>query len=177
MKKILFVLAMGAMVLAASCKKTEELSTNDPSSGGITAPPVEMPQETAPDTVMLNPPPMPETQTAPPADGKYPVMTFEKTTHDFGTINQGDVVTYVFKFTNSGQSDLIISNAAGSCGCTVPEFPKTPIKPGQSDKIKVSFNSNGKSGNQQKTVTIAANTANAKETLTIKANINPKKSQ
>lgn len=179
MKKSIFLLAFGTLILGSSCKKAEVLSGSDPSSGEAVVTPTEQPvlqQQAAevPDTVMLGSAPMPETNTPPPANGQYPVMAFGKTTHDFGTINEGDKVTYTFTFTNTGKSDLLISNAVGSCGCTVPEYPKTPIKPGQSDKIKVSFNSAGKSGNQQKTVTIATNSAAGKETLIIKANIKPK---
>ena len=173
-RRIVFLSTVGMLVLTASCKKTETLSGSDPSSGSVQSPatPVETP--VAADTVMMSPPPMPETNTPPPANGKFPVMTFDKTEHDFGTINDGDKVTYSFTFKNTGASDLIISNAVGSCGCTVPEYPKEPLKPGESAKMKVSFNSAGKSGRQQKTVTIATNTATGKETLTIKANITPK---
>jgi Protein of unknown function (DUF1573) len=101
-------------------------------------------------------------------------MTFEQDTHDFGTINEGDTVDYVFNFTNSGKNDLQITNAQGSCGCTVPEYPKELIKPGQSSKIKVSFSSAGKSGKQEKSVTLTANIANQFQIIRIKANINPK---
>ena len=98
-------------------------------------------------------------------------MTFDTTEHDFGTIKQGDKVTHDFKFTNTGESDLLISNAKGSCGCTVPEYPKEPIKPGESGNIKVSFNSTGKSGQTEKSVTIMVNTKEKHQILKIKANI------
>ena len=98
-------------------------------------------------------------------------MTFNKKEHDFGVINPDSKVDYTFKFKNTGKEDLVISNAQGSCGCTIPEYPKEAIKPGESGKIKVSFNSAGKSGNQQKSVTITANTEVGKELLTIKAQI------
>jgi hypothetical protein len=176
-RRIVFLSTVGMLVLTTSCKKTEALSGSDPSSGNAQLPiqPAQQPAtETAPDTVMMSPPPMPETNQAPPANGKYPVMTFDKTEHDFGTINEGDKPTYSFVFKNTGASDLIISNAVGSCGCTVPEYPKEPVKPGESAKMKVSFNSAGKNGRQQKTVTIATNTASGKEMITIKANITPK---
>ena len=89
------------------------------------------------------------------SDSEGPVMTFNKTTHDFGTINEGDKVTTEFSFTNTGNSDLIIVDARGSCGCTVPKYPKnTAIKPGQSETITVSFDSNNKPGMQQKSVTL-----------------------
>ena len=111
-------------------------------------------------------------QPAPATDG--PVMTFDKITHDFGTINEGDRVTTKFSFTNTGVSDLIIVDARGSCGCTVPEYPKnTPIGPGQSQTITVSFDSSNKPGIQQKSVTLSANTASGREMLRIKANVTP----
>ncbi len=106
-----------------------------------------------------------------PADGKYPVITFEEEEHDFGTIQQGDKPTYEFEFKNTGEADLIISSARGSCGCTVPEYPKTPIKVGESGKIKVSFDSKGKSGETSKTVTIMSNTKEGSKILKIKTKI------
>jgi hypothetical protein len=87
-----------------------------------------------------------------------PVMKFEKETHDFGKIKTGDKVTYDFKFTNNGKSPLIIKDAIASCGCTKPEWPTTPIKPGEAGAIKVTFNSVGKMGLQDKQITITANT-------------------
>lgn len=160
-KKAVFLFAIGSFVLATSCKKQEEVAV----------------EATAPvqDQVTTEVP-MPETAT-PPAAGKFPVMEFEKKEHDFGTINQGDKVVYTFNFKNTGEADLIITNAVGSCGCTVPEYPKEAVKPGESGKMKVSFDSAGKSGQQQKTITVTANTAAGKETLTIKTSITPKTAQ
>lgn len=82
---------------------------------------------------------------------------FEKDEFDFGTIEQGESTTHEFKFTNTGSEPLIISKAEGSCGCTVPIFPKEPIMKNQSATIKVTFNSTGKFGIQDKTVTITSN--------------------
>ncbi len=87
-----------------------------------------------------------------------PVMKFEFENHDFGKVKAGDKVTYEFKFTNTGQSPLIISTATASCGCTVPEWPKAPIQPGQGGKIKVTFDSANKEGLQDKQITVTANT-------------------
>ena len=98
-------------------------------------------------------------------------MTFETEKHDFGTITQGDKVDYDFKFKNTGGSDLIITGAKGSCGCTVPEYPKEAIKPGVSGVIKVSFNSAGKSGKQAKSVTLFCNIKERKKVLHINSNI------
>lgn len=88
-----------------------------------------------------------------------PIMKFDATSHDFGKIKQGDSVSYQFKFTNAGQSPLIISDTYATCGCTKPTFDKTPIKPGDNGFINVTFNSAGKSGLQDKVITIVANTA------------------
>ena len=89
-------------------------------------------------------------------------ITFEKKVHDFGTITEGEVVEHTFKFTNTGDTDLIISNASASCGCTIPDWPKEPILPGENGEIKVKFDSKGKGAKggkkERKNVTIFANT-------------------
>tara|TARA_B100001057_G_scaffold497470_1_gene601650 strand:- start:1169 stop:1669 length:501 start_codon:yes stop_codon:yes gene_type:complete len=101
-------------------------------------------------------------------------MSFNKTVHDFGTIKEGETVQTTFTFTNNGQADLIIVDARGSCGCTVPNYPKnTPIAPGATGEILVSFDSSNKPNMQQKTVTISANTSIGRETLRIKAMVSP----
>ena len=105
---------------------------------------------------------------------KFPKVELDKLTHDFGTINEGEVVTTEFMVKNIGETDLIIMDAKGSCGCTVPQPPKEPIKPGDSAPIKVSFDSNGKPGQQSKTVTLTTNTEAGKETFEIKATVTPK---
>ena len=106
--------------------------------------------------------------------GDMPVMTFDKTDHDFGTINEGEKVTTTFAFTNTGDADLIIVDARGSCGCTVPQYPKnTPLAPGATGEIVVSFDSSNKPGLQQKTVTLSTNTATGREMLRIKSDVTP----
>ena len=100
-------------------------------------------------------------------------MNFDKVSHDFGTIEEGETVQTTFNFTNTGKADLLIVDARGSCGCTVPKYPKNiPIKPGESGQILVSFDSSNKPNMQQKTVTISANTQSGRETLRIKAMVN-----
>lgn len=99
---------------------------------------------------------------------------FEKEVYDFGAIKQGDVVNYEFKFTNAGKEPLIITEAHGSCGCTVPEYPKEPIKAGGKGVIKVTFNSAGKSSMQDKTVTISSNAKGGPKVLHIKGNVEVK---
>jgi hypothetical protein len=90
-----------------------------------------------------------------------PKMKFEKETHDFGKIKKGDKVTYDFKFINTGKSPLIITDAVATCGCTKPEWPHTPVKPGESGAIHVTFDSSTKMGLQDKMITVTANTAPA----------------
>jgi len=104
-----------------------------------------------------------------------PVFEFEKDNHEFGEIMQGEKVTYAFKFKNSGKAPLVISNASATCGCTVPEYTKTPVKPGDEGFITVTFDSEGKSGMTSKTVTLIANTIPNTKVLTISADIQVKK--
>ena len=96
-----------------------------------------------------------------------PEITFPKETYDFGKIKQGEKMTHQFKFKNTGKADLIITSASGSCGCTVPNWPKNPIPPGGEGNIDVEFNSAGKSGMQRVNVTLIANTIPNTKVLTI----------
>ncbi|MEM7484653.1 MAG: DUF1573 domain-containing protein [Bacteroidota bacterium] len=108
------------------------------------------------------------------AQKQLPIMSFEKSEHDFGTIAQGTPQETIFKFTNTGNAPLIITDAKSSCGCTIPEYPKnTPIAPGATGELLVKFNGSGQ--NQvTKTVTVTANTEKGSELLRIKAFVNPK---
>ncbi|NVO18106.1 MAG: DUF1573 domain-containing protein [Bacteroidetes bacterium] len=108
------------------------------------------------------------------ADGKadmnsLPVITFEKDFHDFGELKAGEKVTYSFKFRNTGKSLLVISNVTTSCGCTVSEYPHQPVKPGEQSTVDVSFDSEGKRGIQNKSVTVFTNTQPPSNILRIKA--------
>ena len=89
---------------------------------------------------------------------ELPKITFEEITYDFGKIIQGEKVAYNFRFENTGKKDLVISKVSTSCGCTVGNYPKKPIKPGEKGKIEVVFDSKRKKGFQNKTVTVLANT-------------------
>lgn len=99
---------------------------------------------------------------------------FPETEYDFGTINEGQVVEHVFNFTNNGEAPLVISNITASCGCTSPDWTKTPIKPGEDGYVKVMFNSTSKSGAQAPTVTIQANTNPTVTRLRLKGTVTPK---
>lgn len=99
---------------------------------------------------------------------------FEEMQYDFGTIDEGKQVEHQFNFTNVGQSPLVISNVQASCGCTSPDWTKTPVKPGEKGYVKVVFNSAGKSGVQSPTVSIQANTSPSVTRLRLKGSVNQK---
>ncbi len=101
-------------------------------------------------------------------------MSFVQNSHDFGLITEGEVKEYSFQFKNTGNSPLYIEHAKGSCGCTVPQWPKDPIAPGSSGQIVVKFNSANKVGKNSKKVTIVANTEPISTVLTITADVKSK---
>lgn len=90
-----------------------------------------------------------------------PVIEFASLEHDFGVVHEGEKVGWYFKFTNTGDSDLIIRAANASCGCTVPEFSKEPLSPGKEGMIKVIFDTSGRTGKQSKTINIETNDTNS----------------
>ena len=106
--------------------------------------------------------------------GPTTTIAFSETTFDFGEVDEGEKVSHVYKFTNTGNEPLVISNAKGSCGCTVPKWPKDPIAVGESGEILVEFNSKGKPGKQTKRVTVTANTNPAQSFLTITGQVKKK---
>ncbi len=101
-----------------------------------------------------------------------PEMTFETKEYDFGDITTGDKIEFTFKFTNTGNAPLIISNAQASCGCTIPQWPSEPIPPGDTGEIEVEFNSKGKSGRQTKAIRISTNISDQPEVVYLKGNVN-----
>jgi len=107
-------------------------------------------------------------------EGPLPVLEFDNTTFDFGKIKEGDKVSHTFQVKNTGQAPLIIQSAAPSCGCTVPDWTKTPIPAGGSGFVKAEFDSKGKSGIQDKTITVTANTWPKTTTLRFKAQVDGK---
>jgi hypothetical protein len=98
-----------------------------------------------------------------------PVISFKEDFHDFGKIESGEKITFAFKFKNTGKSVLIISNVSTSCGCTVSDYPKQPIKPGEESSIDVSFDSTGKHGLQTKSISVYTNAEPAVTTLRIQS--------
>lgn len=101
-----------------------------------------------------------------------PVITFAEKIFQFGEINQGDIVEHVFTFQNTGKSPLILSKVKTTCGCTVPAWPREPILAGESSEITVRFNSHGKSGMQNKRITILSNSLNGDEVISIVSQVN-----
>lgn len=109
---------------------------------------------------------------------QQPVITFERTEHDFGKINEADgKVTTVFTFKNEGMEPLILSNVRASCGCTTPKWPRQPIEAGQSGEITVTYNPNGRPGRFTKTVTITSNATEPTTRVTIKGEVIPKQAK
>lgn len=101
-----------------------------------------------------------------------PKFQFESDLHDFGKVIEGERITYSFKFKNVGKSDLVIASANATCGCTVADFPKEPVRPGAEGMITITFNTAGKMGFQHKTITLLANTQPSNYVLNIKATVN-----
>lgn len=146
MKKI-FLLLVATFMMA--CNSSEEMSTSVPSTDEI-----EKMDVITNSSLIHNP--VTADEAIKPEDAAK--MEFEEEVFDFGTIVEGDAVEHIFKFKNVGSNPLVIHHAEGSCGCTVPQWPQEPILPGAGGEIKVKFNSQGKQGEQDKSVTISANT-------------------
>jgi len=115
-----------------------------------------------------------EMVTNPGVDGKgtqskTAKINFVKDEHDFGVIRDGEKVFWNFRFTNEGNAPLVINRVKADCGCTVPEHPRTPIDPGQEERIKVTFDSKGRLGRQVKRITVISNSERPSHVLTISA--------
>ena len=114
---------------------------------------------------LVPPAPMPEVA------GPTTTMGFANATHDFGKIKQNSDNKYFFKFTNTGKEPLVITNAVGSCGCTVPDYPKHPIAPGETGELRIEYKPGMQEGQQNKTVTVTANTEPSQTVLRILADV------
>ncbi|MDF2457015.1 MAG: hypothetical protein K0R51_3008 [Cytophagaceae bacterium] len=101
-------------------------------------------------------------------------IAFADSVHEFGTIKEGEKVSYIFKYKNTGENPLILEDVRPSCGCTLPEWTKDPIAPGQEGLIKVVYNSEGRPGEFHKTITVIANTAAEVALLKIQGKVTPK---
>ncbi len=165
------IFALSATVLFAACggdaskdveKAKESLNAQSPASD---------PSQEKSGDASVNPVNTTEPQNSANTAGGTTKISFAEEKFDFGNVKEGEKVTHKFKFKNVGDKPLIISDAKGSCGCTVPDYPKNPIPPGESGEIKVEFNSKDKPGKQTKYVTLNANTEPSETRLTINANV------
>lgn len=159
MKKVMLVAGFAALSLVA-CNKKEDASSKI--QDGTTT------SETTTTSTTTNG--VTETTTETSTQTGFPKIGFDKTTHDFGELKKGAKGEVEFEIKNEGTVDLVVIDAKASCGCTVPEAPKEPIKPGQSAKLKVVFSANSP-GLQSKNVTLTTNTEAGSEVLTVKANV------
>ena len=110
-------------------------------------------------------------------EGPGPRVVFLEDSFDFGDIQQGDKVEHTFEFENAGDEALILSNVMTTCGCTASDWPREPIAPGEMASLKVTFNSAGKMGMQNKIITIVSNAINGRERIRITTNVLPKTDQ
>jgi hypothetical protein len=102
-------------------------------------------------------------------------IKFKAEKHDFGKIIEGTQASYSFEFTNTGKTPVVISNVQPSCGCTTPEWTREPIMPGKTGKVTASYNSAGRPGNFNKTITVVNNGEVSQIILTILGSVVPKK--
>jgi archaellum component FlaG (FlaF/FlaG flagellin family) len=99
------------------------------------------------------------------------ILTFEKETHEFGNLTEGVQATYAFKFKNTGNQPVVISNVQPSCGCTTPDWTKEPILPGKSGMVKAVYNSSGRPGAFHKAITVTSNASTPTQVLFIKGSV------
>jgi hypothetical protein len=118
----------------------------------------------------------PVSANAPTDTNNVAKMLFSKADFDFGEVIEGKVVEHIFTFKNTGKQALLISNARSTCGCTVPEWPRDPIMPGEEGVIQVRFNTENKVQQQVKPINITANTYPATNTIYLRGFVKPKES-
>ncbi len=105
------------------------------------------------------------------------VLTFEQDLHDFGSVPEGTQAAYEFRFKNTGNQVVVIANVQASCGCTTPDWTKTPVLPGKSGLVRAVYSSAGRPGVFNKTVTVSSNAAEGNKVLTIKGTVLTKEEQ
>lgn len=152
-----FFVCLGLVVFIAACSNAPKADDNS------------KPGETEVSPELIENPATAENPTKKPE--AYAVMTFKSTEHNFGDILENQKVETTYEFTNTGKVDLLISNCSAMCGCTVPDWPREPIKPGEKGSIKVVFDSAGKSGTNNKIVTVYANIESKTLELKFSANV------
>lgn len=153
MKRIIFILSVSTWLFACSGSDKPKA---DEKNGGVSDAQIENPA-TAENPVAQN--------------INFAEITFKDTFHDFGDILEGQKVEFVYEFKNTGKHELLITNCQAQCGCTVPNWPKQPVQPGESGKIKVIFDSSGKGGVNNKNVTVYANIKEQTKLISFRANV------
>ncbi len=164
-KVILFSLVVGLFALV-SCNSDGSSESNDQARQSLASAPSPESAETAP---LNNPATNPSLADVP--TGPTTTIQWIEPDFDFGNITAGEVVTHVFKFKNTGSEPLIITDAKAGCGCTVPKKPTDPVAPGEEGAITVEFNSRGKSGAQNRDVTVTANTNPPRTVIKLKGQV------
>ena len=122
-------------------------------------------------TVAAKPAAAAAVQPAPAKKGKLPLIAFTDLKHEFGTVKEGDLASYEFVFKNTGKAPLILTSVSASCGCTTPEWPREPIAPGKTGKVKAIYNSKGRPGAFTKQITVVSNASTEPTILTIGGNV------
>lgn len=158
-------IANTVMILNDDGVSYEKTAVNKSTTSNAAATPPQQNQNNLNQNNQANTPPEPQ--------GPKTSIQFDEMEHDFGTIDQNTTNPKTFTFTNTGEHPLIISDAKGSCGCTVPSYPREPIPPGGTGEIEVVYRPGQQKNQQTKTVTITANTEPAQTVLRIKANVTP----
>jgi hypothetical protein len=157
MKKVIFGLLCLSISAAVSAQDTKNNAPAPTPQPAVQTPPP--------------PPPPPAPAKVNPNAGKF---KFTEETHDFGEIPEGPVAEYDFEFKNVGKEPIVIQEAHGSCGCTVPKWPQEPILPGKKGIIHVAYNSAGRPGPINKDITINSNAQQSPMVLHIKGTVKPK---
>jgi hypothetical protein len=155
MKKLFIAFAIVAV--SASVAQAQDLRPSKPTPSAPQAP--------------VPPPPPPAASIVNPNAGKF---EFKEETHDFGEIPEGPLAEFDFEFKNVGKEPIIIQEAHGSCGCTVPKWPQEPILPGKTAAIHVAYNSQGRPGPINKDITINSNAQQSPMVLHIRGTVKPK---
>lgn len=104
-------------------------------------------------------------------DSSVAILALAEDSYNFGEISEGEKVEHEFKFTNEGNSPLIIANVQASCGCTTPDYTKLPVAPGEEGVVRVVFNSEGQLGKQHKVITVTSNANNANALLHLRGEV------
>lgn len=161
LKKNLVSLILVSVLIFSACKNEGDSVANDND--------VVLEDQNALSTDLVNNPTSSDKQTVDPS--QTGLLVFADTVHDFGSLSEGEIIQHDFEYTNKGSKEVIITSAKGSCGCTVPEYETKPIKPGETGIMKVTFNSDGKPGYNEKNVQINTNGVPSKYRLTILATV------